>query len=104
MNAVVEQPLVSQKPPKGMLLHCGAQLVSRDELWEVPTPDHTDTWYPLPHFSVLTEVRSRLVACGFLITEEAHALSHDGRRYFGVLNITTPGRGIFEWSSAVAVA
>ncbi|MEI6714370.1 MAG: DUF932 domain-containing protein [Verrucomicrobiota bacterium] len=103
MNAVIDQPVVSQKPPKGMLLHCGAELVSKEQLWEVPTPNHTDTWYPLPHFSVLTEVRSQLVACGFIITEEAHALSHDGQRYFGVLNITVPGRGIFEWSWAVAV-
>ena len=47
MNAMMEGPVVAQKPPKGMLLHCGAELVSRDQLWEVPTPDHTETWYPL---------------------------------------------------------
>ena len=86
-----------------MLLHCGAELVSKEQLWEVPTPDHTDTWYPLAHFCVLSEVQTQLRACGFIITEEAHALTHDGARYFGVLNITLPGRGILEWSWAVAV-
>jgi len=103
MNALIEGPVVAQKPPKGMLLHCGAELVSKEQLWEVPTPDHTATWYPLAHFSVFAEVQRQLDACGFIITEEAHALSHDGQRYFGVLNIMLPGRGIFEWSWAVGI-
>ena len=86
-----------------MLLHCGAELVSRNKLWEVPTLGNTETWYPLAHSKVLNEVHDQLVSCEFIVTEEAHALSHDGQRYFGVLNIRLPGRGIFEWSWAVGV-
>ena len=82
---IEEGPVVAQKPPKGMLLHCGAELVSKEQLWEVPTPEHTETWYPLAHFSVFAEVQTQLRSCGFIITEQAHALSHDGQRYFGVL-------------------
>jgi hypothetical protein len=103
MNMIEEGPVVAQKPPKGMLLHCGAELVSKEQLWEVPTPEHTETWYPLAHFSVFAEVQTQLRSCGFIITEQAHALSHDGQRYFGVLNITLPGRGIFEWTWAVGI-
>jgi hypothetical protein len=77
--------------------------VDRLELSTVPTPPNTTSWYPLPHSRVLGEVEAQLVSCGFIITEQAHALTHDGARYFGVLNITLPGRGIFEWSWAVAV-
>jgi hypothetical protein len=103
MNALVEGPVVAQKPPKGMLLHCGAELVSRDQLWEVPTPDNTETWYPLAHHRVFGEVHDQLRSSGFIVTEEAHALSHDAQRYFGVLNITLPGRGIFEWAWSVGI-
>ena len=79
-----------------MLLHCGAELVSRAQLYEVPTPANTRTWYPLAHGRVFNEVHNQLEDYGFIVTEEAHALSHDGQRYFGVLNITVRGRGIFE--------
>ena len=103
MNILIDGPVVAQKPPKGMLLHCGAELVSRKQLWEVPTPRNTDTWYPLAHSRVFGEVHDQLRGCGFIVTEEAHALSHDGQRYFGVLNITLPGRGIFEWTWAVGI-
>ena len=103
MNALMEGPVAAQKPPKGMLLHCGAELVNRTQLYDVPTPRNTDTWYPLPHSRVFGEVHDQLRGCGFIVTEEAHALSHDGQRYFGVLNITLPGRGIFEWTWAVGI-
>ena len=87
--------MVAQKPPKGMLLHCGAELLSTNQLWEVPTPRNTDTWYPLAHRNMLGEVHDQLDSCGFIVTEEAYALSHDGQRYFNVLNVTLPGRGLF---------
>ena len=103
MNALNEGSVIAQKPPKGMLLHCGAELVDRNQLREVPTPRHTDTWYPLSHHRVFGEVYDQLRSTGFLVTEEAHALSHDAQRYFGVLNITLPGRGIFEWTWAVGI-
>ena len=103
MNTMIEGPVAAQKPPKGMLLHCGAELVSRKQLWEVPTPRNTETWYPLAHSNVLDEVHDQLDSCGFIVTEEAHALSHDGQRYFGVLNITLPGRGLFDWSWAIGI-
>jgi hypothetical protein len=103
MNALIEGPVAAQEPPKGMLLHCDAELVSRRQLYDVPTPTNTKTWYPLPHGRVFGEVYDQLRVCGFVVTEEAHALSHDGQRYFGVLNITLPGRGIFEWSWAVGI-
>ena len=86
--------VVTERPPKGLLLHCGGKLVSRQELWTVPTPSRTRSWYPLPHRSVLNEIEVQLQGCGFTITEQAHALSHDGDRYFGVMTVTLPERSI----------
>ncbi|MEQ1841152.1 MAG: DUF932 domain-containing protein [Verrucomicrobiales bacterium] len=75
-----------------MLLHCGGETVSRDQVYGVATPAGTDTWYPLSHSGVITEVESQLLAAGFEIINEGHALSHEGARYFGILELTTPER------------
>lgn len=88
-----------QQPPRkapGMLLHCGAETVSREQLFAVPTPRATATWFPLSHRTILGEVETQLKATGFLVQEEAHALSHDGARYFGVLSVSIRGRGKTE--------
>ncbi len=79
-----------EKPVSGMLLHCGARLVDRPALFEVPTPKGTDTWYPLAHRALLEEVGAQLDKCGFSIGRESHALSHDGARYFGVVEVKLP--------------
>jgi len=86
---IIEQP----KPPvRGLLLHCGGEVVSRGELLGVPTPQGTRTWYPMSHGTILDEVETQLRGCGFQITNETHALSHGGARYFGVLSVTVIGR------------
>lgn len=75
-----------------MLLHCGAETVSREALFAVPTPRGTATWFPLSHRTILGEVENQLKATGFSIEEETHALTHDGARYFGVLSVTMKER------------
>ena len=92
MNIIEHQQPRAQTPTRGMLLHCGAQTVSRAELFTVPTPPGTRTWYPLSHRTILQEVETQLETTGFTITEETHELSHSGERYFGVLSVTLPSR------------
>jgi len=57
---IIEPPAPRvQTPPRGMLLHCGAEIVSRDQLFAVPTPRGTQTWYSSKNPSstrVLTEL------------------------------------------------
>lgn len=79
-------------PARGMLLHCGAERVTREQLFATQTPKGTATWFPLSHRTILGEVESQLKATGFQVTEEAHALSHDEARYFGVLSVSVPSR------------
>lgn len=92
MNIIENPQSRVQAPTRGMLLHCGATIVSREELFAVPTPRETSTWFPLSHRTILREVGTQLKACGFRIEEETHALSHDGARYFGVLAVSIPER------------
>ncbi len=77
---------------RGLLLHCGAQVSSRAEVFHTQTPDSTDTWYPLSHRSLIHEIEAHLESAGFNIEGETHALSHDGARYFGVFQVNSPGR------------
>ena len=70
-----------------ILLHCGGNVVEKEIVMEVETPEPTDTWFPLPHARVIGEVEKHLAGCGFRLTEQTHALSHEGARYFGVYAI-----------------
>ena len=101
----VNKPLARHdaQPPKGMLLHCGGQMVNRDDVYGVNTPRGTETWYPLAHAGLLTEVESQLQSAGFRIKGEGHALSHEGARYFGLLEVTVPDGGSREYGWIVGI-
>lgn len=70
-----------------LILHCGAAAVDREQLALVPTPALTDTWTPIPHASLLTQVERALGGSNFEVVSEAHGLSKDGARYFGLLQV-----------------
>ncbi len=81
-----------EKPVAGLLLHCGGGLVDRSTLNAVATPRGTDTWFPLAHRALLDEVQTQLESAGFSIGRQSHALSHEGQRYFGVMEVNQPGQ------------
>lgn len=70
-----------------LTLHRGAQLASRDELAAVVTPAPTATWVPIAHDRLLDGVQSSLERAGLHVVGEQHALAHEGRRYFGLLEV-----------------
>ena len=91
------------KPVAGMLLHCGAELVDRSTLFSTPTPRGTETWYPLAHRALLEEVQSQLEGVGFAIGRESHALSHEGARYFGVMEVMLPSQESRDYAWVVGL-
>ena len=70
-----------------LMLHCGAQHAVRDAVAAAQTPEPTDTWHPIPHDALLTQVESTLADIGLQTVSEAHALGRDGDRYFGLLEV-----------------
>ena len=70
-----------------LMLHTGANTVTRENVEAVITPKATDTWYPIAHAALLTQVAGALEASGLEIGDEAHALGGDGNRYFGLLGV-----------------
>lgn len=71
-----------------LILHCGAGKVEREVIPTVATPEHTDTWYPIPHMDFITQVESALTAANMRIVSQAHSLTKEGNRYFGLLQIS----------------
>src|SRR5262245_43024682 len=70
-----------------LMLHAGANHVSREQVGAVPVPPRTATWVPIAHDRLLNGVQSTLERTGFQVLSEAHGLTRDGARYFGLLQI-----------------
>lgn len=74
-----------------LMLHCGANPVTRKEVEGCSTPDPTNTWVPIPHGEILHRVSDVAQRGGMQIVQEAHGLTHNGDRYFGMLQVTNGG-------------
>jgi hypothetical protein len=70
-----------------LMLHCGARSVTRERIAATATPARTHTWVPIPHGRLLDGVQGTLERAGLTVVNEAHGLTHDGARYFGLLQI-----------------
>src|SRR5215831_11522028 len=71
----------------GLMLHCGANNVERDQVIAVPTPEPTKTWFPIPHINLVNRVEEALLSLNLKVVESAHALTKEGMRYFGLLRV-----------------
>jgi len=70
-----------------LMLHCGGHAVETSEINNVVTPTATDSWFPIPHMSLIERLRGLVVDAGMSIVEEKHALARDGQRYFGMFQV-----------------
>ena len=80
-------PITLQRRTPNLLLHCGAHHVDLQEVREVPTPRPTSTWCPIPHHQLISTVQETLQTTRLRIGTQAHSLTHDGMRYFGLMEI-----------------
>ncbi len=79
----------------GMMLHCGANIATREEVALVETPENTDTWFPIPHTALLDAVGTAIETSGFQIVKEEFGLWDSapstgglpGARMFGLLTL-----------------
>jgi hypothetical protein len=70
-----------------LILHCGAHRVEREQLANVVTAPATRTFHPIPHHLLLSSVQETLERAGMSVVSEAHGLTRNGARYFGLLEI-----------------
>jgi len=68
-----------------LCLHTGGEPIAYGALQDLETPEATKSHVPIAHHDVVNMVRYSLGYFGHEITEEHHAVTPDGMRYFGVL-------------------
>lgn len=84
-----------------LILHCGAAKVERAQLTRIETRQATEPWCPIPHETLVSEVTGALTRANMRVVTEAHSLSADGLRYFGLLQVAN---GDAEHPSAAMVS
>jgi Domain of unknown function (DUF932) len=70
-----------------LILHCGASKVEREQLVDVSTPPATHSWTPIPHLTLVQQVEKALTAANMKVVNQAHGLTKEGDRYFGLFQI-----------------
>ncbi|MEQ9180244.1 MAG: hypothetical protein RIF44_16250, partial [Nitratireductor sp.] len=70
-----------------LMLHKGAQEIGYDMLRTLDLPEATRSHVPIGHHEVVDMVRYSLGFYGHEVTDEAHSVTPDGARYFGLLTL-----------------
>ena len=84
MVLLEQLPAPTKRKHPNLILHCGASAVELKEVSKVKTPRATSTWQPIPHHQLISTVQRTLATTNLTIGSEAHSLTHDGARYFGL--------------------
>jgi hypothetical protein len=88
MVQILEQsPTAPKRRHPNLILHCGASAVELNQVARVDTPRPTETWHPIPHHQLIDTVQRTLATANLKIGSQAHSLTHDGSRYFGIMEI-----------------
>jgi hypothetical protein len=85
---------------EGLMAHAGASKLTRDQLVEILPPEATQTFKPIKHADLVQEVHNALSRRQLAVTKEEYAVSLDGMKLFGVLDLTTSAQD-FRFSIAI---
>lgn len=81
--------------PSGTLIaHCGTRKITRAELALIPVPEATRTHQPLAHHSIIEALVESLAFRHIAVVREEYAVSPDGGRMFGVLDLDAEWSGV----------
>src|SRR5712671_7712550 len=72
-----------------LIAHCGTAKVSREELKMIAAPEGTKTFKPIPHSEVVDALVEALGFRYISVVRDEYAVSPDGMRMFGVLDLET---------------
>ncbi|MDP1570823.1 MAG: DUF932 domain-containing protein [Vicinamibacterales bacterium] len=78
----------------GLMLHRGAELIGRQNLPELVTPDPTETHVPIPHHRLVESVLESLAYRKIEVTRDQYAVSPDGMNMFGFLQVNIEHEGV----------
>ena len=72
-----------------LLAHCGSSKITREELKAIPTPPGSPTHQPIPHYEIVGALAETLSFRQISVVREEYAVSGDGMKMFGVLDLET---------------
>src|SRR6266700_1554177 len=72
-----------------LLAHCGSSKITREELKVIPTPAGSATHQPIPHFEIVGALTETLSFRQISVVREEYAVTGDGMKMFGVLDLET---------------
>src|SRR3989454_9270414 len=75
--------------PSQLIAHCGTRKLTREELTAVPTPEGTSTHRPVPHHEIVEALAETLSFRHIGVVRDEYAVSEDGMKMFGVLDLET---------------
>lgn len=84
-----------------LMAHTGTtELISREQLAEILPPEPTDTHKPIAHITLVNSLLESLSFRQINVVKEEYAVSNDGMKLFGCLDLETMGDG-FRFSLGV---
>jgi len=72
-----------------LLAHCGSHKITREELKAIPTPEGSSTHQPIPHHEIVEALAETLSFRHIGVVRDEYAVSGDGMKLFGVLDLET---------------
>jgi hypothetical protein len=72
-----------------LMAHCGSSKITREELKVIPTPTGSPTHQPIPHDEIVGALVETLSFRQISVMREEYAVSGDGMKLFGVLDLET---------------
>jgi hypothetical protein len=85
---------------EGLMVHAGAEKLTREQLVTILPPEATPTFKPIKHHDLVTEVLNALARRQLTVLQDEYAVSADGMKLFGVLDLTTAAAD-FRFSIAI---
>jgi hypothetical protein len=76
-----------------LLAHCDTSKITREQLTFVATPEGTATHHPLPHHTIVQALLEALAFRQISVVRDEYAVSLDGMKMFGVLDLETAFEG-----------
>jgi hypothetical protein len=72
-----------------LLAHCGTNKLGREELKVIPTPEGSPTHRPISHYEIVGALIETLGFRHISVVRDEFAVSGDGMKMFGVLDLET---------------
>lgn len=76
-----------------LIAHAGAQPIARADLINLPTPEPTETWRPVPHWELADAIEGQARRLGLKLQSEQYAVTPDAARLFGTVTVSEGWNG-----------